>query len=128
MPLGEVPGQIVELAWRSHVSHTDLDPTLTVLFSHMTPAVARMRDAQLRPEQLTHAAGRPFTNQHSRLYGTIRRTFTNASEVLHLPVPDLLLGDPNAPVPFAPALAPFGAVHVGTAAVEAREGALVYVI
>ena len=61
MPLAEVPGQIVEQAWRSHVLHADLDPTLTTLFSRMTPAVARMRYAQLRPEQLVYAAGRPFT-------------------------------------------------------------------
>jgi tetratricopeptide (TPR) repeat protein len=128
MSLGEVPGQVVEQAWRSHVLHADLDPTLTTLFSRMTPAVARMRYAQLHPEQLVDAVGRPFTNQHSRLYEPIRRTFTNAAEILHMAVPELLLGDPASRVPFAPALAPFGALHVGTAAVEARADALVYVI
>jgi tetratricopeptide (TPR) repeat protein len=128
MPLGEVPGQIVEKAWRSHVLHADLDPTLTALFAYMTPAVARMRHGQLRPEQLVYAVGRPFTSQHSRLHDAIRKTFANAAEILHMVPPELLLGDPSATVPFAPALAPFGAVHVGVQAVEARADALVYVI
>lgn len=128
MALSQVPGQIVEQAWRSHVLHADLDPTLTTLFSRMTPAVARMRHAQLRPEQLVYAAGRPFTPSHSRLYEAIRLTFANAAEILHMSPPELLLGDPSSPVPFAPALAPFGAVHVGVPAVEARADALVYVV
>ena len=128
MPLDQVPGQIVEQAWRSHVLHGDLDPTLTTLFSCMTPAVARMRHALLRPEQLVYAVGRPFTPTHSRLYEAIRVTFANAAEILHMTPPDLLLGDPSSPVPFAPALAPFGAVHVGVPAVEARAESLIYVI
>ncbi|MEA2753545.1 MAG: hypothetical protein QOI41_7688, partial [Myxococcales bacterium] len=128
MPLAEIPGQIVEQAWQSHVLHTDLDRTLTTLFARMTPAVARMRYAQLRPEQLMHAAGRPFTNQHSRLYEAIRITFANASEILHMKAPELLLGDPSSPVPFAPALAPFGAVNVAVPAAEARGDCLIYVV
>lgn len=128
MPLAQVPGQIVEQAWRSHVLHADLDVTLTTLFSRMTPAVARMRYSQLRPDQLVYAAGRPFTPAHSRLYEAIRVTFANSAEILHLAPPDLLLGDPGAAVPFAPALAPFGAVHVSVPAVEARSESLIYVI
>ncbi|HSO40569.1 MAG TPA: tetratricopeptide repeat protein, partial [Labilithrix sp.] len=128
MALAQVPGQIVEQAWRSHVLHADLDPTLTTLFSRMTPAVARMRYSQLRPDQLVYAAGRPFTPAHSRLYEAVRTTFANAAEILHMTPPDLLLGDPSAAVPFAPALAPFGAVHVGVPAVEARSESLIYVI
>jgi tetratricopeptide (TPR) repeat protein len=128
MPLADVPGQIVEQAWGSHVLHSDLDPTLTTVFSRMTPAVARMRYAQLRPEQLMHAAGRPFTGAHSRLYEAVRITFANAAEILHMTPPELLLGDPSSTAPFAPAFAPFGAVLVGVPAVEARADALVYVI
>ena len=128
MALAEVPGQIVEQAWRSHVLHADLDPTLTTLFSRMTPAVARLRYSQLRPEQLIHAAGRPFTSQHSRLYEAVRITFANAAEILHMTPPELLLGDPSSPIPFTPAFAPFGAVLVGVSAVDARADALVYVI
>ncbi len=75
-----------------------------------------------------YAAGRPFTSAHSRLYEAVRITFANAAEILHMTPPELLLGDPSAPVPFAPAFAPFGAVHVGVPAVEARADALVYVI
>jgi len=128
MLLAEVPGQIVEQAWRSHVLHDDLDRTLTSLFAVMTPAVARMRYAQLRPEQLIHAAGRPFTPAHSRAYDVIRTTFTNAAEILHMAPPELLLGDPSSPVPFAPALAPYGAIQVGVPAAEARIDAMVYVV
>lgn len=128
MPLAQVPGQIVEQAWRSHVIHRDLDPTLTTLFARMTPAVARMRYSQLRPEQLVYAAGRPFTNAHSRMYEAIRITFANAAEILHMAPPELLLGDPSSLVPLAPALAPFGAIHVSVPAIEARADALIYVI
>lgn len=45
-----------------------------------------------------------------------------------MPPPELLLGDPSTAVPFAPALAPFGAVHVGVPALEARADNLVYVV
>ncbi len=128
MLLNQVPGQIVEQAWRSHVLHADLDPTLTSLFARITPAVARMRYSQLRPDQLVYAQGQPFTPAHSRLYEAIRMTFANAAEILHMAPPNLLLGDPGSPFPFAPALAPFGAVHVGVPAVEARSESLIYVI
>ena len=128
MLLNQVPGQIVEQAWRSHVLHADLDPTLTNLFARITPAVARMRYSQLRPDQLVYAQGQPFTPAHSRLYEAIRMTFANAAEILHMAPPNLLLGDPGSPFPFAPALAPFGAVHVGVPAVEARAESLIYVI
>lgn len=126
--LHEVPGQIVEHAWRSHVLSADLDPTLTTLFARMTPVVARMRHAQLRPEQLVHAVGRPFTPAHSPLHDQIRATFSNAAEILSMHAPDLLLGDPGSPILFAPALAPFGAILVSPKAVEARADSLVYVV
>src|SRR5690606_24745889 len=128
VPLPKVPGQIVEEAWRSHALHRELDPTLTHLFALTMPAVARMRHAQLRPEQLVQAIGRPFTPAHSRLHDAIRATFKNASEILGLACPDLLLGDPTSTVPFAPSIAPFGAILVSPSAAEARADALVYVI
>jgi len=127
-PLSEVPGQIVEQAWRSHILHADLDPRLTNLFALMTPAVARMRYAQLRPDQLVFAAGRPFTGAHSRACELIRTTFANAAEILHMQTPELLLGDPSAPMPFAPALAPYGAILVAVPAAEARVESIVYVV
>ncbi|MDB4940934.1 MAG: domain protein putative component of TonB system [Labilithrix sp.] len=127
-PLAQVPGQIVEQAWRSHILHADLDPTLTSLFGLMAPAVARMRLAALRPDQAAHAAGRPFLPQHSRLHDEVWTTFANAAEILQLPAPELLLGEPGSPVPFAPALVPFGAVLASAPAIEARADALVYVI
>ena len=127
--LSDVPGQLVDSAWTSHVIHHDLDPTLTNVFSIMTPAVARMRHAQLRPDQLVFAVGRPFTAAHSALHDPIRSTFRDAAEILGLTPPDLLLGDPKNVFPFAPALAPFGAILVAPPAVEARGGdTLVYMI
>ncbi len=125
MPLSEIPGQLVEQAWQSHVLHGDLDPTLTRIFALITPAVARMRFAQLRPEL---RVGRPFTANHARMHDVIRATFANGAEILSLPPPELLLGDPKAPVPFAPALAPLGAILVTASLVEARAEALVYMV
>jgi hypothetical protein len=128
VPLGEVPGQIVEKAWSSHLLSAELDPSLTALFARMIPAVARMRYAALRPDQVVYAVGRPFTPQHSRLYEAVRTTFVHAAEILHMAPPELLAGEPSAAAPFTAALAPFGAVHVSAGAVEARADALVYVI
>jgi tetratricopeptide (TPR) repeat protein len=125
MPLDRVPGQIVEMAWRSHIFHADLEPALTSLFALMTPAVARLRFSQLRPEQ---RVGRPFTPTHSRMHDTIRLTFTNAAEILNVPAPELLLGDPKGNTPFSPALAPFGSILVCVPQVEAQARSLVYMV
>ncbi len=124
MPLDRVPGQIVEQAWRSHIFHADLDEGLTNIFAILTPAVARMRWNQLRPEQ---RVGRPFTPNHSRMHDTIRATFKDAAEILAVPTPELLLGDLGAMAPFVPALAPFGALLVCGPAVEAQSTALAYI-
>jgi tetratricopeptide (TPR) repeat protein len=124
MPLSDVPGQIVEQAWTSHLLHPELDATLTRLFALITPVVARVRLAQLRPEQ---RVGRPFTPKHSRMHDLVRATFENAAEILALPTPDLLLGDASGP-PVAPALAPYGAVLVNAGAVEAQAGSLAYLV
>ena len=124
MPLDRVPGQIVEQAWRSHVFHADLDQSLTNIFAILTPAVARMRYNQLRPEQ---RVGRPFTANHSRMHDVIRATFNNAAEILAVAPPELLLGDLTAMAPFVPALAPYGALLVCGPAVEAQSSALVYI-
>ncbi|MCA9586560.1 MAG: tetratricopeptide repeat protein [Myxococcales bacterium] len=126
MPLHEVPGQILEQAWRTHLLHQDLDPVLTQLFAVMTPAVARMRHAQLRPEQLVRAVGRPFTPTHSSIFELIHRTFGDGGEILGIPKPDLLLGDPSSTIPFYPALAPYGAMHVAVPAAEATADAIIF--
>ena len=123
--LSEIPGQLIETAWQSHVFHAELDPMLTRIFGIITPAVARMRHAMLRPEM---RVGRPFTPSHSRMYEMIRGTFTNGAEILSLPVPELLLGDGKSPIPFAPALAPLGAILVNSAPAEARADNIVYVV
>jgi tetratricopeptide (TPR) repeat protein len=125
VPLDRVPGQIVEQAWRSHIFHTELEPALTRLFALMTPAVARLRFGQLRPEQ---RVGRPFTPTHSWMHDAIRLTFNDAAEILAVSAPELLLADPKATVPFAPALAPFGSILVCVPQVEAQAGSLVYLV
>jgi len=123
MPLDRVPGQIVEQAWQSHVFHRDLDPALTNILAILTPAVARMRFGQLRPEQ---RVGRPFTPTHSRMHAAVRETFDNASEILAVQAPELLVADLNSIHPFTPALAPFGSVLVCGPAIEAQAVSLVY--
>lgn len=123
--LSEIPGQLVETAWQSHVLHAELDQTLTRIFGMITPAVARMRHALLRPEL---RVGRPFTPSHSRMYEMIHATFANGAEILSLPAPELLLGDAKSNVPFAPALSPLGAILVSASQVEARAESLVYIV
>lgn len=127
MPLADIPGQVLEEAWRSHLLHEDLDPTLTAIFGYMTPAVARMRHAQVQREQLGHV-GRPLTPKHTRMAESVRRAFADAAEILGLPVPELLLGESHGVLPFSPALAPYGALYVSPAAVEASEDCLVYLV
>jgi hypothetical protein len=89
----------------------------------MTPAVARMRHASLPQNQAT---SRPFTPAHSRLYDMIRTTFGNAAEILGIPNPELLLGDPSAPIAFGATFVPFGGVLVAPQTVEGRADTLVY--
>ena len=125
MPLSEIPGQLVEDAWHSHVLHADLDPTLTRLFGLVTPAIARFRASQLRPEQRIAA---PFTPAHSRLHEAVRTAFSDASEILCTAAPELLLGEPGSEGPFAPAIAPLGAIFVSPSRLEEREESLVYLI
>ncbi len=125
--LSQVPGQIVEQAWQTHVFHPQLDRTLSGLFALMTPAVARMRHAQLRPDQMMAAVGRPFTPAHSMFFEPIRAAFANSAEILGMRPPDLLLGDAAALSPFTPALAPFGALLVSPPAVESRADAIVFI-
>jgi len=125
VPLDQIPGQIVEQAWRSHVFHADMDPALTSLYALMTPAVARLRFSQLRPE---HRVGRPFTVNQSRMHDLIRATFANAAEILAIDPPELLLGEANARSAFTPALAPFGAILVSPPKAEQRPSSLVYLV
>ena len=125
MPLDRVPGQIVEQAWKSHIFHADLDVALTNILAILTPAVARMRFGQLRPEQ---RVGRPFTPNHSRLHQQVRDGFDNASEILAVDSPELLVADLNSIHPFAPALAPYGGVLVCGPAIEAQSVSLHFLV
>ncbi len=128
VPLAEIPGQVVEDAWRSHVLHRDLDPVLTTLFARLAPVVARIRYGQLQREQLVHSVERPFTGQHSRRYDSIRKAFVDAAEVLCMSPPALLLGDPNSSLMFTASRAPIGALNVSVPALEAHADTMVYVI
>jgi len=84
-----------------------------------------MRFGQLRPEQ---RVARPFTPNHSRMHQAVREPFDNASEILAVDAPELLVADLNSIHPFAPALAPFGAVLVCGPAIEAQSVSLVYLV
>lgn len=125
MPLDQVPGQIVEQAWRSHLLHEQLDPSLTRIFASIVPAAFRLRAGHLRPEERVSQA---FTADHSVMHDFVRKTFDNASEILGVAVPELVVGFASAPVPFMPAVSPMGAVLVSSLAVEAQSGVLTYLI
>ncbi len=128
-PLGEIPGQITDEAWRSHLLHRELDPVLTRVFSWTLPAVARARHKLLPPHEASLLVGRPFTGSHTPMAQKIRTTFRNASEVLGIPSPDLLAAPPSTTgQPLAPALSPFGAIYVNGPLVEARADLLTYLI
>jgi hypothetical protein len=62
------------------------------------------------------------------MYDAIRATFEHGAEILAMRPPELLVGDPKSLHPFAPALAPFGAIRVTATAVEAQAESLVYVV
>lgn len=121
--LDQVPGQIVEQAWRSHVFHAELDPAMTRLLALLTPIVVQMRHAQLRPEQ---RVGRPFTPAHSRMHDVIRATFANAAEILSMSAPELMLGETAAGAAITPAIISYGALLVSAPALEAQAASLAY--
>lgn len=124
-PVSDFTDRITEDAWHSHLLHPDLDASLTRLFAWLTPVVARVRFMDLSPEL---AARRPFTPNHTALYDLVRATFENGAEILGVPVPELVLGDPSNPMPFTPALVPFGAVQISIPALEARPDCLSFLV
>lgn len=127
-PLGDVPGQIPEQAWQSHLLHKDLDPLLTRIFAWMTPAVARARHAMVPPDQMAMSMGRPLTPQHTPHAETVRTAFRNAAEILSMPVPEMLATMmPGQKFPVVPALAPFGALQVNPTSIDAIGDTLAFV-
>jgi len=127
-PMGDVPGQIPEQAWQSHLLHGDLDPLLTRIFAWMTPAVARARHAMIPPEQMAMAMGRPLTPQHTPHADTVRTAFRNAAEILSMPIPEMMATMiPGQKFPVVPALAPFGALQVNPTSIDAIGDTLAFV-
>lgn len=127
LALGAVPGSLVEEAWPSHLYHSDLDPMLTSIFAWMTPAVCRMREAQMSEDERMAAYGKPLTRQATRHAETIRQMFADASEILAFGASELLVGRVRN-VPFAPSLVPYGAVLVNPDALTGIEGILPYLV
>lgn len=125
--LGQVPGSLVEEAWASHFHHPDLDPMLTSIFGWMTPAVCRMREASMAPDERMATYGKPLTRQATRLADTIHQMFADAAEILTFGATEVLVGR-SRNVPFSPALVPYGAILVNPDVLSGIEGILPYLV
>ncbi|HVJ88365.1 MAG TPA: hypothetical protein VM580_01075, partial [Labilithrix sp.] len=125
MPLDRVPGQIGEEAWRSHIFHQELDFKLTNVLALLMPALTRVRQAQVLPEQ---RAGLPFSPSHSWMHQGILAVFANAAEILGVATPELLVGDVRSPLPFAPSSAWLGAIVVAAPAIERQATSLTFLV
>ena len=87
--LSYVPGMITPVAWRSHILHKELDPTLTAIFSVMAQATARARAAMIPPAQRATAFGEPMRPDHSYNAGALLDAVTHAAAILSVPVPSV---------------------------------------
>ena len=87
--LSYVPGMITPEAWRSHVFHKKLDPTLTTIFAVMGQATARARAAMVPPAQRATAYGEPMRPDHSYNAGALLEAVSHAAMILSVPVPSL---------------------------------------
>lgn len=128
IPLGQVPGSLVEEAWASHLYHRDLDEMATSIFAWITPAVCRMQESLLRPEDRVAAIGMPLTRKHTRLADAVTQAFHDAGEILVLSAPTLLVGRTSGSVPFTAAKFPYGALFASPEALSGVEGTLSYLV
>ncbi len=87
--LSYVPGMITAGAWRSHILHKDLDPTLTGIFAVMAQATSRARAAMIPQAQRATAFGEPMRPDHSYNAGALLDAINNASAILSVPVPSV---------------------------------------
>lgn len=80
--LAQFPGTLTEDAWRTHLLHPELDPSLTALLSWLAPPVVR---AANRPPQEG-----PLSPHHGPNAAAVIDIFANAGEILNLAPPQLL--------------------------------------
>ena len=105
--LSYVPGMITHTAWRSHILHHDLDPTLTAIFGVMAQATVRARAAMIPPAQRAAALGEPMRPDHSYNAGALLEAVTHAAAILSVPVPSLFARrGPPQPLAIAPSAVP----------------------
>lgn len=105
--LSYVPGMITPAAWRSHLLHPELDPTLTAIFSVMAAATMRAREALIAPAQRAAAFGEPMRPDHSYNAGTLLDAVTHAAAILSVPVPSVFARrGPPQPLAIAPSAVP----------------------
>lgn len=126
--LGVIPGSLVEEAWASHLYHRDLDPMLTSIFAWMTPAVCRMQEAAMSPDERMASFGKPLTRQLTRHADTIRQTFSDSCEILACVGPELLVARSARNLPFSPAKFPYGAMLVSPESLAGTETILPYLV
>lgn len=123
-----IPGQLTEAAWVSHILHPGLDPIMTRIFGLMTPIVAHAR-AQTPGVQEMARQSMQLGPQHTPIAQELYGAFRDACEILSLSPPDLLAAQgTSASPPFVPATIPYGALYVNGAAIETQKESLQYLV
>lgn len=115
--LSDVPGSLTPSAWRSHIFHPELDPTLTTIFGVLAQTITRVRLSQVPANQRTTAFGEPLRADHSYNAGALIEAVRNASEILHTPVP-ALFARRGPPTPLAIAPSPMPALATSPEALD----------
>ncbi len=123
-----IPGQLTEAAWVSHILHPGLDPVMTRIFGLMTPIVARAR-AQTPGAQEVARQSVQLGPQHTPIAQELYGAFRDACEILSLSPPELLAAQgTSASPPFVPATIPYGALYVNAAAIETQKESMQYLV
>jgi tetratricopeptide (TPR) repeat protein len=97
--LSQIPGTVTASAWRSHILHPGLDPSLTKIFALVTPIVLRARSLMLPFAQLRRTLGEPLRETNAVSHEVVEAVHDGA-EILALPAPSLHIRE-SQPVPLA---------------------------
>jgi tetratricopeptide (TPR) repeat protein len=123
-----IPGQLTEAAWVSHILHPSLDPVMTRIFALMTPIVARARAQTPGAQEMTRQSVQ-LGMQHTHIAQDLYGAFRDACEILSLHPPELLAAQgTSASPPFVPATIPYGALYVNAAAIEVQQESMQYLV
>ncbi len=104
--LPNVPGTLCAAAWATHLSHPELDPTLTAVFALITPAVLRARLASMPARDQRALLGEPIQEPCSRAEHALMCALRDASEILGHPPPVLARKAGAAPLEVALSVSP----------------------